>query len=133
MSTNAGSSHKQHWFFFYCERCGRDSDADGFLLDADYADLYPCLSCQGERDVETPMTFRPATKDEELRLEKREGVRTNRDEFLDMLKERATGKETMQLTRTEWERFLRLAQKAGVKGIEPLVKDFEARKRRGKS
>ena len=126
------AADKQHWFFFYCKRCGRDSDADGFLLDCDGGDLYPCLTCQGD-NVETPMTFRPATKDEELRLEKREGVRTNRDEFLAMLKERATGKKTMQLTSTEWERFLRFAQKAGVEGIEPLVEDFEARKRRGKS
>jgi hypothetical protein len=39
-------------------RCGRDSVADGFLVDGDYGDCYPCLDCQDDRDVETPMSFR---------------------------------------------------------------------------
>jgi hypothetical protein len=59
------------WFYFHCERCGRNSDTDGFLLDGDYNDCYPCQDCQPDRDVEMPMTFRPATKEEEWRLEKR--------------------------------------------------------------
>ena|SRR5215831_16982459 len=48
----------ERWFYFYCERCGRDSNVEGFLLDGDYSDCYPCPDCQPDRDVETPMTFR---------------------------------------------------------------------------
>jgi len=61
---------EKRWFYFYCERCGRGSDTDGFLLDDDYSDCYPCPDCQSDRDVEKPMIFRPATKEEEHRSEK---------------------------------------------------------------
>jgi hypothetical protein len=67
MTTNA----KQQWFYFYCERCNRNSNFDGFLLDGDYSDCYPCPDCQSDYDTEKPMTFRPATKEEERRLGKK--------------------------------------------------------------
>jgi transcription elongation factor Elf1 len=59
------------WFYFKCDRCGHDSNVEGFLLDDDYSGCWLCLDCQLDRDVEIPMSFRPADEEEERRLEKR--------------------------------------------------------------
>jgi hypothetical protein len=64
----------RHWFYFYCERCGDDSDTHGFLLNGDWSDCFHCDQCfQLESDkVKTTMTFRSATRREILRLDRRE-------------------------------------------------------------
>jgi hypothetical protein len=64
-------STSTHWFYFYCESCGRDSFGDGFLLDGDYSDCYPCPDCQADSDSEKPMSFRAATTEDERRLIKK--------------------------------------------------------------
>src|SRR5262249_11037457 len=46
------TADETRWFYFYCERCGRDSNVEGFLLDGDYGHCYPCEDCeQDDRDT----------------------------------------------------------------------------------